>query len=92
MNDIIPENGEVWSPAKSATLYQIQGWGAPYFSVTDKGHIQVTPDPSRDRCINLYELVQDLEARGLDLPLLIRFSDIVAHRIKRINESFERAI
>jgi arginine decarboxylase len=92
LNDIIPENGEVWTPAKSAALYQIHGWGTPYFSITSEGHVQVTPDPSRDRNINLYELVQHLEARGLDLPLLIRFSDVVAHRIKRINESFERAI
>jgi len=86
------ENGELWSPAKSAQLYQIHGWGAQYFSVNEDGHIVVRPDPARDRHINLYELVQHLEARGLDLPLLIRFSDIVAHRIKRINESFQRAI
>ena len=86
------ENGEVWTSQKSAQLYQIQGWGLPYFSVTDEGTVQVTPDPTRERNINLYELVQHLEARGLDLPLLIRFSDIVEHRIKRINEAFERAI
>lgn len=91
MNEMI-ENGEVWTAQKSAQLYQIQGWGLPYFSVTDEGTVQVAPDPTRERNINLYELVQHLEARGLDLPLLIRFSDIVEHRIKRINEAFERAI
>jgi arginine decarboxylase len=89
VNDI---NGEEWTPAKSANLYQIQGWGAPYFSVSEQGHVHVSPDPTRERSVNLYELVQHLDARGLELPLLLRFSDIVAHRIRRINEAFERAI
>jgi arginine decarboxylase len=87
-----PEPEQAWSPERSAKLYQIQGWGAPYFSVNEHGQVVVAPDPERDRAINLYELAQDLSARGLDLPLLIRFSDILAHRIKGINDAFERAI
>jgi arginine decarboxylase len=83
---------EPWGPEQSAALYQVRGWGAPYFSVNEAGQVEVTPDPDQERTINLYELVQDLTARGLDLPLLIRFSDIVAHRIRRINECFTRAI
>ncbi|HMJ13591.1 MAG TPA: biosynthetic arginine decarboxylase [Polyangiaceae bacterium] len=85
-------NGQPWTPERSAVRYQIQGWGAPYFGVNPRGHVEVTPDPERARSINLYELAQDLKARGLDLPLLIRFSDIVADRIKRINLSFIKAI
>ncbi len=81
-----------WSPASSAHLYQVQGWGAPYFSVNAEGHVDVTPDPDLPGRINLYELTEDLQARGLELPILIRFSDILAHRIKRINECFQRAI
>lgn len=81
-----------WSPGKSAQLYQVQGWGAPYFSVNAQGHVDVTPDPELSGRINLYELTQDLRERGLELPILIRFSDILAHRIKRINECFQRAI
>jgi arginine decarboxylase len=95
LNDVNGENGNgaIWTPAKSAQLYQVHGWGAPYFSVNDRGHVQVTPDPDRpERAINLYELAQDLKTRGHELPLLIRFSDVVAHRIKRINECFHRAI
>lgn len=83
---------EQWSAAKSAQLYQVQGWGAPYFSVNESGYIEVRPDPDCERAVNLYELTEDLRARGLDLPILIRFSDILGHRIKRINESFLRAI
>lgn len=83
---------EHWNAAKSAQLYQVQGWGSPYFSVNESGYIEVRPDPDCERTVNLFELTEDLRARGLDLPILIRFSDILGHRIKRINESFIRAI
>jgi arginine decarboxylase len=53
-------SGEGWSPARSAALYQIDGWGEPYFSVNAQGHVEVRPDPRLDRQIDLYELVHDL--------------------------------
>jgi arginine decarboxylase len=82
-----------WSTARSAELYQIRGWGEPYFSISDRGTIEVTSDPLQPtRKIDLHELVGDLEARGLDLPLLIRFSDILQDRIRRLNECFVKAI
>ena len=81
-----------WNIAKSAELYQIRGWGEPYFRISDKGRIEVRPDPTRDRAIDLYDLVNDLEARGLALPLLIRFSNILDDRIRLINDCFARAI
>jgi arginine decarboxylase len=85
-------NSVVWLPEKSAQLYQIQGWGSDYFSVSDSGHVIVKPDPRCEMPIDLYELVEDLTMRGIELPLLIRFSDVVADRIRRINECFRRAI
>ncbi len=82
-----------WSPNDSAQLYQVRGWGYPYFSVGEQGTVSVTPDPDRpDRKIDLHALTQDLVARGIELPILVRFSDILAHRIQRINECFARAI
>lgn len=81
-----------WSLEKSEEMYQIRGWGEPYFRINDKGHIEVRPDPTQDRSIDLYELTQQLQIRGLDLPLLIRFPDILKHRIRLLNECFQRAI
>ncbi len=82
-----------WTVANSAELYQIRGWGEPYFSISERGTVVVSPDPEKpERKIDLYELVGDLEARGLDLPLLIRFSDVLKDRIRRLNECFGRAI
>jgi len=90
-NDVA-SNGRPWTPERSATLYQIQGWGTPYFSVSPRGHVIVTPNGESERQINLYELTQDLKARGFNLPLLLRFSDIVGDRIRRLNEAFGKAI
>jgi arginine decarboxylase len=70
----------------------VRGWGEPYFTVNAAGCVEVRPDPAQDRAIDLYALAQDLKARGLDLPLLIRFSDILADRIRRLNECFGKAI
>jgi arginine decarboxylase len=81
-----------WTIERSAELYQIRGWGDPYFSINDRGHVSVRPDPQRETTIDLSDLVNDLEARGLQLPLLVRFSDIVDDRIRTINECFGRAI
>jgi len=81
-----------WSLKKSSKLYQIKGWGEPYFRINDLGHVEVRPDPTVDRSIDLYDLVTQLGERGLDLPLLIRFPNIVQDRIRLLNESFENAI
>ncbi len=86
------EEEREWTPADGAALYQVAGWGSPYFSVADNGHVVVTPDPLRDQTVDLHELVNNLRARGLGLPLLIRFPDILGDRIRQINEAFETAI
>jgi arginine decarboxylase len=86
------EKEEVWGTERSSELYQVAGWGARYFRVGDNGHLEVCPDSRREDSIDLYELVNDLEARGLELPLLIRFSDIVMDRIRHVNECFAQAI
>ncbi|WP_287128082.1 biosynthetic arginine decarboxylase [Candidatus Cyanaurora vandensis] len=81
-----------WTVEDSAELYQIEGWGAPYFSIGDNGHVQVSPQAGRAGTIDLFSLVQDIQQRGLPLPLLLRFSDILANRIQYLNQCFQVAI
>lgn len=81
-----------WSVEQSAETYQIRGWGEPYFRISKKGHVEVFPDPSQDRPIDLFELACQLRERGLDLPILIRFPNILQHRIRLMNECFQKAI
>jgi arginine decarboxylase len=81
-----------WTAQDSADLYRVSGWGEPYFSVGAAGELLVSPRGDGGTPISLYKLVQDLQRRGLSLPLLIRFSDILGDRIRRLNESFQEAI
>ncbi|MBC7881569.1 MAG: biosynthetic arginine decarboxylase [Anaerolineae bacterium] len=81
-----------WTTEESAGLYQIGGWGEPYFSINAAGHVAVSPTNDSESQIDLYHLVQDLEKRGLSMPMLIRFSDILADRIARLNHCFSQAI
>mgnify|MGYP000134071856 CR=1 FL=1 len=88
----IPPASPTWTIEDSEELYRINGWGEPYFSINAAGHITVSPQGDRGGSLDLYELVNSLKLRNLDLPLLIRFSDILADRIERLNAAFAKAI
>jgi arginine decarboxylase len=81
-----------WTIEDSENLYRIQGWGEPYFSINAAGHVTIAPQGDRGGSLDLYDLVSSLQQRNLALPLLIRFSDILEHRIERLNACFAKAI
>jgi arginine decarboxylase len=86
-------SGEPWTIERSRALYNIEGWGNGYFDINAKGHVVVRPDQDeRGRELDLFELAMDLEAQGVGLPLLLRFSDILRSRIEALHERFVRAI
>ncbi|HEU4747698.1 MAG TPA: biosynthetic arginine decarboxylase, partial [Gemmatimonadaceae bacterium] len=83
---------EPWSIASARALYNIEGWGIGYFDINEQGHVVVRPDRDRqDRELDLFELANDLQAQGVGLPLLLRFSDILRSRIESLNERFTKA-
>jgi arginine decarboxylase len=73
-------------------LYNVAGWSGGYFRINDAGHIEVTPSGPDGACVDLHDLVQDLQRRGLGMPLLMRFSDILHSRVKLLFECFGNAI
>ncbi len=81
-----------WKVAQSLDLYQVEAWGKGYFSINADGHVVIRPsmDPARE--IDLLEVVQGLKARDLHTPVVIRFSDILAHRLRHLAEAFGSAI
>ncbi|MFN8609998.1 MAG: biosynthetic arginine decarboxylase [Vulcanimicrobiota bacterium] len=81
-----------WSIEDSEQLYRVPGWGDPYFSINSAGHLTVSPQGDRGGTLDLYEMVQALRQRSLNLPLLIRFPDILEDRIDRLNSAFRKAI
>jgi len=81
-----------WTAADGAALYGLDRWGEPYFGVSERGHVMVQPQGERGGTLDLVELVRELQGRGLGLPLLIRFEDILEDRLERLHAAFERAI
>jgi arginine decarboxylase len=70
----------------------MNGWGLGYFRVSPEGHVTVHPDANRKRGLDLYQLAMDLNAQGVGLPLLLRFSDILRSRIQSLASEFASAI
>lgn len=81
-----------WTLADSIETYEIKTWGHPYFGANEKGHIVVHPDGPNGSSADLKELVDEVRKRGIALPLLIRFTDILHKRVVELNEAFGRAI
>ncbi|HMV67815.1 MAG TPA: biosynthetic arginine decarboxylase [Myxococcota bacterium] len=82
-----------WTIADSERLYRIPGWGQGMFRVNKAGHLQVNPtaDP-KGPAIDLKRLVDDMRKRGLDLPLLVRFTDVIRTRVDAMVGAFSKAI
>ena len=81
-----------WTVRDSLELYNVTAWGAGFFTVNEKGHVEVRPRGEQGPGIDLLDLVQDLNQRGLRTPLLVRFSDILASRVRGLCAAFSRAI
>jgi arginine decarboxylase len=88
----VREPAERWTTADAAELYDVAAWGKGYFSVGDNGHVLVHPTKDTNRSIDLMELVEKLELRGIYLPILIRFADILKHRLGEVHGAFQSAI
>jgi len=81
-----------WTTDDSRDLYNIEGWGVGYFDINTLGHVSVHPTKSPERGLDLFELAMDLEAQGVGLPVLLRFSDILRTRIGMLTDKFRGAI
>ncbi|MFW6114422.1 MAG: biosynthetic arginine decarboxylase [bacterium] len=83
---------EPWTTVDSSELYSVSRWGAGYFSVGVDGHLKVHPSRDANTSIDLRELLDQLLQRGIDLPVLVRFSTILKSRIEAIQSAFHQAM
>ncbi|HUG93560.1 MAG TPA: biosynthetic arginine decarboxylase [Planctomycetaceae bacterium] len=81
-----------WTLSDAGELYEVPRWGNGYFSINADAHVQVHPDKRPDRAIDLYELTEQLQVRGLELPVIVRFSGILRDRLREIHGAFDKAI
>jgi len=87
MNDI-----DRWTIEKSKQLYGIDNWGSDYFGINELGHVTVSPNGNGGPTVDLYNLVQAVHERKIELPVLFRFNGILRHRIRKIYKAFQDAI
>jgi arginine decarboxylase len=82
---------EQWKVADALDTYGVRHWGKGYFSINKAGHVTIHPNKT-EQAIDLKELVDSLQARGIQLPILLRFTDILRHRVGEIADAFKNAI
>lgn len=87
-----PAAGVSWSVEDSADLYNVAAWSKGYFAINDAGHVVVRPNAEPGREIDLHEVVQGLSERDLRTPVVVRFSGILAHRLRHLHDAFAQAI
>lgn len=83
---------ERWTIEDSADMYQIREWGANYFGISETGDVVVTPLQDKSVSVNLPDIISGILARGYDMPMLLRFEDILESQITQLHESFRSAI
>ncbi|KAK6778139.1 hypothetical protein RDI58_024857 [Solanum bulbocastanum] len=90
-----------WSPELSSDLYRVDGWGAPYFTVNSSGDISVLPhgtDTLPHQEIDLLKVVKKASdpinagGLGLQLPLVVRFPDVLKNRLESLQSAFDYAV
>ena len=79
-----------WTIEDARELYNIRGWGRPYFDINEKGNISVTPIKG-GASIDLSEVMDELALRDIGAPALLRFPDILDSRIEKTFDCFRKA-
>lgn len=83
---------EQWKLQDALETYEVKNWGKGYFGINENGHVTVHPNKRPEQAIDLKQLIDQLQDRGIQLPILLRFTDILRHRVGEIHEAFKNAI
>ncbi len=86
-----PEGAD-WTIQDARNLYNIHRWGAKYFDINEAGHVVVKPLQEAGAAVDLTDIVEEARGRGLKFPLLVRFQDILRHRVEALNKAFRQSI
>ena len=87
-----PNELRAWTIRDSAELYQISAWGGGWFGINDRGELMVQPLGPNGPKFSLPEVVEDLRNRDIELPILLRVSDILQLRVAALAGTFKKAI
>ncbi len=87
-----PAEAKAWTYQDAISLYNIDRWGASYFGVNPNGNLTVAPLAEKGAKIELAEVIREARERGLKLPMVIRFQDLLRSRVENLNDAFASAI
>lgn len=91
-NSTEPDMLDRWKISDAFETYRVNEWGKGYFGINKLGHVTVLPTKDPEASIDLKELIDQLQARGIQLPILVRFTDILRHRVSEIHAAFQKSI
>src|SRR4051812_37607246 len=83
---------EPWSIQDARNLYNIHLWGAKYFDINEAGRVIAKPLRDTGAAVDITDVIEEAKARGLKFPVLIRFQDILRHRVESVNMAFRNSI
>ncbi|MCA1789667.1 MAG: hypothetical protein LC667_07370, partial [Thioalkalivibrio sp.] len=89
---IDPERSTEWTSRDAAHTYRFEEWGDGYLGISDSGTLVVHPTGSPAHSLDLLEIVEGLETRGLTAPVVLRFPDLLRHRMTKLRDAFATAI
>src|SRR2546429_7139947 len=90
---INPTDGsEPWGIQDARNLYNVHRWGAKYFDINEAGRVIAKPLRDTGAAVDLTDVIEEAKARGLKFPVLIRFQDILRHRVESVNMAFRNSI
>jgi arginine decarboxylase len=89
---VAQEQQQAWTVDDSTSLYMIDRWGGGYFDVNAGGDITVAPLQSKGIAVPIMDVLREAQSMNMGAPILIRFQDLLRHRVEIINQSFNRAI
>jgi arginine decarboxylase len=81
-----------WDIQSAISLYNVDRWGLGYFSVNGRGNVEILPTLSPDARLDMCEVIRAARERGLTFPMVLRFQDLLRHRVETINLAFASAI
>ncbi|MFN6049543.1 MAG: biosynthetic arginine decarboxylase [Planctomycetia bacterium] len=91
-NSTEPDILDRWKLSDAWETYRVHEWGKGYFGINENGNVTVLPTKDPNATIDLKDLIDQLQARGIQLPILVRFTDILRHRVAEIHSAFQKAI
>lgn len=81
-----------WSVQKALEYYNIDAWSSGYFTVNEKGNLCASPYGQPGPSIDFTDVIDEIHDKGLSLPCVVRFQDILRSRVVTLNKTFEKQI